>query len=924
MGKKKLKPVADQVRQKRKHLVKKTNPFEVKVNRKKHDVLGRKAGKFERGMPGVSRSKANKRRKMTLLKEYEHQFKSNKFVDKRFGEHDASLTLEDKMMKRFALERSRTTTKSKFNLNDEEELTHYGQSLADIEKFDEPVISDAEEEDDEEKRAAAKIVAEQHFGGFMKKRDPEEEKKSWKERMEEMISESKKKKFERQMEKEKTVQMTVELDEQWRSLHNLMRTARLKKQPEENVTATGADDYDMAVRSLQFEMKGKPSERLKTEEEIARIEMERLEKLEADRVRRMKGLTEGPVSRQAGHRSADDLDDGFLLEPKLDFDYISYKDGKLLQEIPQKKDKQSAESDEDDEEDEEEEDHEEDDDNDDEEEEEEEEKDNIDDINLKRFKKEEKNDGRKMAKKTKVVTDDDDDVDEDYDDEEEEEENEDENTDGDGEESVESDHYSDVLSDEEKDPGAEIHDTKSEKSKKKVTFRSAKMIEEAKRELPYTFKAPNGYDALLEMLEGCSMEDQLTVIERIRKCHHPSLQEGNKQKLETLLGLLVQFYCDLCVQDPPQLEFASRLLPHMYVLTQMSPENTARVCADNLTDRQEEFAQICQRKAGRGLYPSLDTLMLFKLVAILFPTSDFRHEVTTPAMVFMCQILSQSPVNHHRDVVAGLLLCTLCLEYVSLSKRYIPEAINFLHGLLFLASEKEKNKLAEVMPPFKPVGDTINLLCVSGRVKSESFSKWSLSKYLPPVVDADLYDNDEFRVNAVHMTIGLITEFMALYKDLAAFREVFAPILTMLKHLPCQNYPESLKEKIQACKEECEKFSSKPLKPLAMQKKKPKPLKMFEPKVEEKFDGRKKGMRGTKDFNEKQKLMNRHKKEMRGAMRELKKDTKFLAREKLREQLTKDEERKRKVREIMGGLAKQEGDYKRMKLGLKERTDTGS
>lgn len=87
------------------------------------------------------------------------------------------------------------------------------------------------------------------------------------------------------------------------------------------------------------------------------------------------------------------------------------------------------------------------------------------------------------------------------------------------------------------------------------------------------------------------------------------------------------------------------------------------------------------------------------------------------------------------------------------------------------------------------------------------------------------------------------------------------------------------------------------------------------------FDGRKKGKRGTRDFNEKQKLLHKYKKEMKGAVRELKKDTRFLAREKLRIQMEKDEARKRKVREIMGGLAHQEGEYKRMKLGIKEKTD---
>ena len=53
------------------------------------------------------------------------------------------------------------------------------------------------------------------------------------------------------------------------------------------------------------------------------------------------------------------------------------------------------------------------------------------------------------------------------------------------------------------------------------------------------------------------------------------------------------------------------------------------------------------------------------------------------------------------------------------------------------------------------------------------------------------------------------------------------------------------------------------------------------------FDGKKKKQRGTRDFNERQKLIHKHKKEMKGARREIKKDNQFLARQKLNEQLEK-------------------------------------
>lgn len=45
-------------------------------------------------------------------------------------------------------------------------------------------------------------------------------------------------------------------------------------------TGKKCDAYDMAVNSLRFESRGNPSERLKTEEELAQEDVERLEKLE--------------------------------------------------------------------------------------------------------------------------------------------------------------------------------------------------------------------------------------------------------------------------------------------------------------------------------------------------------------------------------------------------------------------------------------------------------------------------------------------------------------------------------------------------------------------------------------------------------------------------------------------------------------------
>lgn len=83
-------------------------------------------------------------RSQTLGVEYKKRLKKNAFVDERFGAEDALMSAEDKMMARFAVERQKHHSKQRFNL-EEDVLTHKGQSLDNIEDFDD--IYSSEDED---------------------------------------------------------------------------------------------------------------------------------------------------------------------------------------------------------------------------------------------------------------------------------------------------------------------------------------------------------------------------------------------------------------------------------------------------------------------------------------------------------------------------------------------------------------------------------------------------------------------------------------------------------------------------------------------------------------------------------------------------------------------------------------------------------
>ena len=54
---------------------------------------------------------------------------------------------EDRMLERFTKERQRASKASAFNLEDEGDLTHYGQSLAQMDDFDDAGLGGDEEED---------------------------------------------------------------------------------------------------------------------------------------------------------------------------------------------------------------------------------------------------------------------------------------------------------------------------------------------------------------------------------------------------------------------------------------------------------------------------------------------------------------------------------------------------------------------------------------------------------------------------------------------------------------------------------------------------------------------------------------------------------------------------------------------------------
>lgn len=180
-------------------------------------------------------------------------------------------------------------------------------------------------------------------------------------------------------------------------------------------------------------------------------------------------------------------------------------------------------------------------------------------------------------------------------------------------------------------------------------------------------------------------------------------------------------------------------------------------------------------------WPSLPELSLLRIIGSIWPTSDLNHAVVSPARVLMASYLGLGRIRSLTDITSGLFLCSLFLQFETLSKRLIPEVINFLINTVLHLAPHHYGDIS-TLPGTFPSPDFQSDLCRPLRLRGNSKN--------PPIPQkANLSwlissgPSEQAKTDLLSLALGLIELSADMYKGLDAFIELYQPIAEIIHNL---------------------------------------------------------------------------------------------------------------------------------------------
>ena len=338
---------------------------------------------------------------------------------------------------------------------------------------------------------------------------------------------------------------------------------------------------------------------------------------------------------------------------------------------------------------------------------------------------------------------------------------------------------------------------------------------------------PKTYGEFRSVLDGCDSDSSrsITIKEIVssalsnKRPRNETNSDNSRWKVQQIYSFTVQYLVDNILaygsRSSGSVDFC---FYHLYELTSMVPLYAGNVALErlnrmhcNLTSQLAKIKGFVTRDKGVSsisTWPRSYEVALLRLWTILFPTSDYKHPVVNPMVMLICHHLSYSPLTRTSDIAVGILLCTLCASIVSKTKRYMSEPILFLSSIMALfvtnnenVKQGEEEFGVDVELSLNQLQQTLPWLSAqhwmkgikwNGSIDSKISNGERGSQMGIPIEfildiqrNEDICESEDGKVHAtfIFSTVKCVSRFMVLYSELPSFREIFRPVVSLVKTL---------------------------------------------------------------------------------------------------------------------------------------------
>ena len=220
------------------------------------------------------------------------------------------------------------------------------------------------------------------------------------------------------------------------------------------------------------------------------------------------------------------------------------------------------------------------------------------------------------------------------------------------------------------------------------------------------FEVPTTLESLHELIAkyASTGDDASQIIQRIHKANSVRLDRRNGDKMQNFYDVLLRRF--VAVGDAiyasgnggkelgryDQLNVITKV---MYSMAQDSPETAGAVWSRRLGIFQNAHAKRLrdadflhededdeEEDSLLTAWPSTGTMLLLRALGHIFPVTDRKHHVVTPAILLLGQMVAHTPILSMYDLTLGVFCAGLLLEYTKEAKRVAPEAMGFLSGVI--------------------------------------------------------------------------------------------------------------------------------------------------------------------------------------------------------------------------------------------------